>query len=53
MLPPLSATDAPKGIAEVVMVPIVPAVANAVAHAIGKRFYATPITPGQILEALG
>jgi CO/xanthine dehydrogenase Mo-binding subunit len=39
--------------AEVVMIPIVPAIANAIAHAIGKRFYATPITPAQILEALG
>jgi CO/xanthine dehydrogenase Mo-binding subunit len=53
VLPPLAATDAPKGIAEVVMIPIVPAIANAVTHAIGKRFYATPITAGQILEALG
>jgi CO/xanthine dehydrogenase Mo-binding subunit len=53
VLPPLTSSDAPKGIAEVVMIPIVPAIANAVAHAIGKRFYATPITAGQILEALG
>lgn len=53
VLPPLSDSDAPKGIAEVVMIPIVPAIANAIAHAIGKRFYATPITAGQILEALG
>ncbi|MFO1161371.1 MAG: molybdopterin cofactor-binding domain-containing protein [Reyranellaceae bacterium] len=52
VLPPLSDTDAPKGIAEVVMVAVVPAIANAVAHAIGKRFYATPITAEQILEAL-
>lgn len=52
ILPPLSDTDAPKGIAEVVMIAVVPAIANAVAHAVGKRFYATPITAGQILEAL-
>ena len=52
VLPPLSDSDAPKGMAEVVMIPIVPAIANAIAHAIGKRFYATPITAGQILEAL-
>lgn len=52
VLPPLSDTDSPKGIAEVVMIAIVPAIANAVAHAIGKRFYATPITAEQILEAL-
>lgn len=53
VLPPLSDTDSPKGIAEVVMIAVVPAIANAVTHAIGKRFYATPITAGQILEALG
>jgi len=53
VLAPLSDSDAPKGMAEVVMIPIVPAIANAIAHAIGKRFYATPITAEQILEALG
>ena len=52
VLPPLSDTDPPKGMAEVVMIPIVPAIANAVAHAIGRRFHATPITADQILEAL-
>jgi len=52
ILPPLSDTDPPKGIAEVVMIAVVPAIANAVTHAIGKRFYATPITAEQILEAL-
>ncbi|WP_119268695.1 xanthine dehydrogenase family protein molybdopterin-binding subunit [Taklimakanibacter deserti] len=52
ILAPLSATDAPKGIAEVVMIAVVPAIANAVAHAIGKRFYDLPITPEKILEAL-
>jgi len=52
VLAPISDTDPPKGIAEVVMIPIVPAIANAVAHAIGKRFYETPITPERILEAL-
>ncbi|PBC04193.1 molybdopterin cofactor-binding domain-containing protein [Mesorhizobium sp. WSM3860] len=52
VLPPLSETDPPKGMAEVVMIAIVPAVANALNHAIGKRFYQTPITPEKILEAL-
>jgi CO/xanthine dehydrogenase Mo-binding subunit len=52
VLPPLSETDPPKGVAEVVMIPIVPAVANAIAHAIGKRFYELPITPEKIREAL-
>ncbi|MER8425446.1 molybdopterin cofactor-binding domain-containing protein [Mesorhizobium sp. M1403] len=52
VLPPLSETDPPKGMAEVVMIAIVPAIANAVNHAIGRRFYQTPITSEKILEAL-
>ncbi|MFS8050337.1 xanthine dehydrogenase family protein molybdopterin-binding subunit [Rhizobium sp. BR 314] len=52
ILPPLSETDTPKGMAEVVMIAVVPAIANAVAHAIGKRFYSLPITSDNILEAL-
>jgi CO/xanthine dehydrogenase Mo-binding subunit len=53
ILPALSADEPPKGMAEVVMIAIVPAISNAVTHAIGKRFRATPITAQQILEALG
>ncbi len=52
VLPPLSDTDPPKGMAEVVMIAVVPALANAVAHAIGKRFYSLPITSEKIREAL-
>lgn len=52
VLPPLSETDPPKGMAEVVMIAIVPAILNAIAHAIGKRFYATPVTSEKVLEAL-
>ncbi|ARQ02520.1 xanthine dehydrogenase family protein molybdopterin-binding subunit [Pseudorhodoplanes sinuspersici] len=52
LLPPLSETDPPKGIAEVVMIAVVPAIANAVAHAIGKRFYELPITPDKVLKAV-
>ncbi|MGB3540506.1 MAG: molybdopterin cofactor-binding domain-containing protein [Mesorhizobium sp.] len=52
ILPPLSETDPPKGIAEVVMIAVVPALANAIAHAIGKRFYDLPITPEKIRGAL-
>ncbi|MCB1387264.1 MAG: xanthine dehydrogenase family protein molybdopterin-binding subunit [Nitratireductor sp.] len=51
-LPPLSDTDPPRGMAEVVMIAVVPAVANAITHATGKRFYSLPITPEKILEAL-
>jgi CO/xanthine dehydrogenase Mo-binding subunit len=52
ILAPLSETDPPKGIAEVVMIAVVPALANAVAHAIGHRFRSLPIRPENIREAL-
>jgi CO/xanthine dehydrogenase Mo-binding subunit len=52
VLPPLSDTDPPKGMAEVVMIAVVPAIANAIAHAIGKRFHDLPITADKIREAL-
>lgn len=52
VLPPLSETDPPKGIAEVVMIPVVGAVVNGVAHAIGHRFTDLPVTPQKILEVL-
>jgi len=52
ILPPLSETDPPKGVAEVVMIPIVGAIVNGLAHAIGHRFTALPVTPDHILEAL-
>jgi len=52
ILPPLSETDPPKGVAEVVMIPVVGAIVNGLAHAIDHRFTALPVTPGQILEAL-
>jgi CO/xanthine dehydrogenase Mo-binding subunit len=37
---------------EVVMIAVVPAILNAIGHAIGKRFYETPVTSEKILEAL-
>ena len=52
VLPPLSDTDPPKGMAEVVMIPIVAAIANGIHDATGKRFYSLPITPDNIQEAL-
>ncbi|MFC4626125.1 xanthine dehydrogenase family protein molybdopterin-binding subunit [Daeguia caeni] len=51
-LPPLTETAPPKGMAELGMIPIVPAVANAVCHAVGKRFYEYPITAEKIKGAL-
>jgi len=52
ILPPLSDTDPPKGIAEVVMIPIVAAIVNGIAHAIGHRFTDLPVTPEKIREVL-
>jgi CO/xanthine dehydrogenase Mo-binding subunit len=48
---PSSDTTA-KGIAEAVLCPIAPAIANAVAHATGKRFRELPITPEKVRKAL-
>jgi len=52
VLPPLSDTDPPKGVAEVVMIPVVGAIVNGIAHAIGHRFRDLPVTPQKIQEAL-
>lgn len=52
VLPPLSETDPPKGIAEVVMIPVVAAIVNGIAHATGHRFNDLPVTPQKIQEAL-
>ncbi|WP_205961701.1 xanthine dehydrogenase family protein molybdopterin-binding subunit [Pararhodobacter oceanensis] len=52
VIAPLSTTDPPKGIAEVVMIPVVSAICNAVYDAIGERFHQTPLTPERIKEAL-
>ena len=52
LLPPLSDTDPAKGIAEVVMIPIVGAVLNGIAHATGYRFTELPVTPKKILEVV-
>ena len=53
VLPPLGPTDVPKGIAEVVMIPIAPALLNAIYDAIGRRFTSLPVTATAIKEALG
>jgi CO/xanthine dehydrogenase Mo-binding subunit len=42
----------PKGIGELVMIPVAPAILNAIADAIGKRFAALPVTPEKIKAAL-
>lgn len=52
ILPPLSPDDPPKGMAEVVMIPIVPALLNAIFDATGKRFDSLPVTSDMIRKAL-
>jgi xanthine dehydrogenase molybdenum-binding subunit len=42
-----------KGLGEAAMVPVAPAIANAIRNAIGVRIKNHPITPGKILKALG
>ncbi|HEU5135720.1 MAG TPA: molybdopterin cofactor-binding domain-containing protein [Steroidobacteraceae bacterium] len=51
-LEPKSPADLPKGMAEVTVIAVIPAIANAVHHAIGVRFYDFPITPDKIKAAL-
>jgi CO/xanthine dehydrogenase Mo-binding subunit len=52
ILPPLSETDLSKGIGEVVIIPIVPALVEAVYQATGVRFYDLPMTAEKIKESL-
>jgi CO/xanthine dehydrogenase Mo-binding subunit len=41
-----------KGVGEVPLVPVMAAVANAVYNALGKRYYALPMSPPKVLEGL-
>jgi CO/xanthine dehydrogenase Mo-binding subunit len=52
VLPPLGPTDVPKGIGELVMIPVAPAILNAIADATGKRFHELPVTAEKIRAAL-
>ena len=42
-----------KGVSEVATVPVTPAILNAIADAIGVRFYTLPVTADKILQGLG
>ena len=53
ILPPLSDDEPPKGIADLVLIPIMAAIVSGIAHAIGHRFRTLPVTPDQILKVLG
>ncbi|MEX0583422.1 MAG: molybdopterin cofactor-binding domain-containing protein, partial [Sneathiella sp.] len=50
-LPPESPDAPARGIAEVAMIPIAPAIGNAVAHATGVRFRKLPILPEDVRAA--
>lgn len=52
VLPALSDSDPPKGMAEVVMIAVVPAIVNGIAHATGLRFRELPVTPEKVLAGL-
>ena len=52
ILPPLDQEEAPKGIAEVVMIPVVPALLNAIFDATGHRFRSLPVTADRLKRVL-
>ncbi len=52
VLPPVSSTDPSKGMAEVVMIPVVSAITNAIATRTGHYLKSYPILPEQVLEVL-
>jgi CO/xanthine dehydrogenase Mo-binding subunit len=52
VLPPLAPNDTPKGMAEVVMIPVVPAILNAIYDATGHRFRSLPVTEAMIKGVL-
>ncbi|HEY4857670.1 MAG TPA: molybdopterin cofactor-binding domain-containing protein [Xanthobacteraceae bacterium] len=52
VLPPVTPNEPPKGIAEVVMIPVVPALLNAIHDATGRRFQSLPVTQTMLKGAL-
>jgi CO/xanthine dehydrogenase Mo-binding subunit len=52
VLPPVDPTEPPKGIAEVVMMPVAPAILNAIYDATGHRFRSLPVTQAMIKGVL-
>jgi CO/xanthine dehydrogenase Mo-binding subunit len=52
ILPPIDANERPKGIAEVVMIPVVPALLNAIFDATRRRFQSLPVTQAILKEAV-
>jgi CO/xanthine dehydrogenase Mo-binding subunit len=52
VLPPVTPDEPPKGMAEVVMIPVVPALLNAIHDATGHRFRSLPVTQPMLKGAL-
>jgi CO/xanthine dehydrogenase Mo-binding subunit len=52
VLPPLEPNESPKGMAEVVMIPVIPALLNAIHDATGRRFQALPVSRSMLKGAL-
>jgi CO/xanthine dehydrogenase Mo-binding subunit len=52
ILPPIDANERPKGMGEVVMIPVVPALLNAIFDATGRRFQSLPVTRAMLKDAL-
>jgi CO/xanthine dehydrogenase Mo-binding subunit len=52
VLPPLKPDDPPKGMAEVVMIPHIPAILNAIYDATGHRFQSLPVTQAMLKGVL-
>ena len=52
VLPPVDANEKPKGMAEVVMIPVVAALLNAIFDATGHRFQSVPVTQAMLKGAL-
>ena len=52
VLPPVDANEKPKGMAEVVMIPIVAALLNAIFDATGHRFQSVPVTQAMLKGAI-
>jgi CO/xanthine dehydrogenase Mo-binding subunit len=48
VLPAIDAMEAPKGMAEAVVIPVVPALLNAIYHATGHRFQSLPVTKAML-----
>ncbi|MEP9347449.1 molybdopterin cofactor-binding domain-containing protein [Xanthobacter sp. KR7-225] len=52
VLPPVAPNEPPKGMAEVVMIPVVPAILNAIHDATGHRVRALPVLPEDLRRVL-